>query len=367
MKRTCAWLALSCSVVALVSTEAQSAPGNFSVVNVYPALIESPDGITRLSGDELLVTNCATEDVVIQSVVDGSYLGGFVTPGAMVDHMARNWLDGTIWGNVHPMENMPMMEASLVQFSASTGEILQRHVLTRPLPGNEVMGFPMGLAWAGDAVWTQDAENQMLYRIDTDTGEIVDSIPSPVDNGCGLSWDGVCLWIGAFDTYYQIDPATGNIELQFTPPPPSTPTGMRMYTGFSWDGTHVYLDNECPDDTTIYVLDFEFRSDGPCAHSVVGEGETCDIWNARRCSEALECELGEESAWGVCINPLSGTGGAGGAGGAPAADGSEASSGCGCHLAGEPRLFGRAGLMLAALGLLAATRRRRQCKHARHR
>jgi outer membrane protein assembly factor BamB len=264
-------------------------------------MISSPDGIEYLADGTLIVTNCSTDSIVVLDAEDGTYLGQIASDGAMIDHFERNLLDNTVWGATHEMEDMPIAEMSLVQIDPETGSVLTKFELERPVPGDNPMGFPMGMGWDGEFLWTMDVENQIFYKLDPSNGEIVDQMNSPIFNACGLGFDGKCLWIGAFDTYYLIDPATGNIELTIDPPYPSYPDAIQMFTGFTWDGEYVYLDNECPYDETIYVIDFEFPTEGPCAHTINAEGGPCDIWQADRCEVDLVCDLAAGEVRGICV------------------------------------------------------------------
>ena len=64
-------------------------------------------------------------------------------------------------------------------------------VLQFPAPGSS----PCGLAWDGEALWVVDAETELIYRVDVDSGETLKAIHCPSSGPQGLTWDGEYLWL----------------------------------------------------------------------------------------------------------------------------------------------------------------------------
>ena len=89
-----------------------------------------------------------------------------------------------------------------------------------PAPGNS----PYGLAWACDYIWVSD--NNVggvahIYKMDPQTGEIVDSFPCPDGGGSpnGITHDGEYLWIAVntTDTIYKVDDGIGGAAVEDEP------------------------------------------------------------------------------------------------------------------------------------------------------
>lgn len=82
-------------------------------------------------------------------------------------------------------------------------------------------------------------------------GEVISQIPAPGGNPDGLTWVDGYLWITSDTDYvfYKIDPATGAVVDQMTPPGP----GSGALTGLTWDGTNLWSTN--PNNNTVYKLD----------------------------------------------------------------------------------------------------------------
>ncbi|MCL6642293.1 MAG: PKD domain-containing protein [Candidatus Bipolaricaulota bacterium] len=89
---------------------------------------------------------------------------------------------------------------------------------------------PLGIAWDGSALWvvdTTDFETYKLYRVDPQTGSVLQSFDAPTIIPDALAWDGSRLWLidGAESKLLQIDPANGKV-LKTLAAPGTYPTGI---------------------------------------------------------------------------------------------------------------------------------------------
>ena len=66
---------------------------------------------------------------------------------------------------------------------------------------------PFGIAWDGQALWVSEQSDSMIYRIDPDTGSLLNVFPAPGSDPKGLTWDGEFLWNidQATQTLYKLE------------------------------------------------------------------------------------------------------------------------------------------------------------------
>lgn len=207
----------------------------------------------------------------------------------MVDHMA--W-DGThLWGNVHSMPGDPEpYMGHLIAIDTATGEVAQR--IEVPFRDADSM-TPMGTAWDGEFLWTQDPRSSEFYRIDPVTEEGTEEpywenlrFKSKPIYPCGISHDAYsCMWIGDLSKgyYIQVDIESGEVVSYIDPPENPDPTKYgsfrpesvtKLFTGMTTDGDRVWIVDELEGNPLIYELDVEFPTTGACAHPV-DNGEAC--------------------------------------------------------------------------------------------
>ncbi|MEZ5197098.1 MAG: T9SS type A sorting domain-containing protein [Bacteroidales bacterium] len=65
----------------------------------------------------------------------------------------------------------------------------------------------VGLTWDGEHLWTDDFETDKLYCLNPNNGEIIYEVNSPHTNPRDLAWDGDYLWVmaSASNTIFQVD------------------------------------------------------------------------------------------------------------------------------------------------------------------
>jgi len=65
---------------------------------------------------------------------------------------------------------------------------------------------PDQLAWDGKYLWLSSWYTNGVYKVNTDTWEIMGYFMPPVSKTTGIAWDGKCMWVtGTHDDLYQIE------------------------------------------------------------------------------------------------------------------------------------------------------------------
>ncbi len=150
-----------------------------------------------------------------------------------------------------------------------------------------------GLTFDGEYLWVSDWVDQMIYKIDPASGEVLDSFTSPGPFPKGLAYDGTYLWnadaASNTELIYQLD-ASGNVIH-------SCPTPGHCATGLAFDGTYLWNADWCDD--MIYQLDptscqvlYSFPSPGPASTGLTFDGSY--LYNA---------DVIEDKIYRLCIRP----------------------------------------------------------------
>jgi sugar lactone lactonase YvrE len=97
-------------------------------------------------------------------------------------------------------------------------------------------GSPQGLAWDGEHIWTADHRTDWIYQLDAQSGNVVDSLPTPGYAVRGLAWDGRLLWCVDADAerIWAINPNGGLVETTIWCPV-SKPGDL------AWDGEYLWI------------------------------------------------------------------------------------------------------------------------------
>jgi DNA-binding beta-propeller fold protein YncE len=89
--------------------------------------------------------------------------------------------------------------------------------------------------WAANSGDDNSSLGPKIYKLDPDSGTVIDSFPGVSGYPCGLAWDGYYLWHSVYlsNTIYQLDPFSMAIISSF-------PAPTQMTFGLAWDGTFLY-------------------------------------------------------------------------------------------------------------------------------
>ena len=98
-----------------------------------------------------------------------------------------------------------------------------------------------GLAYDGQFLWAANsgddssAYGPKIYKLDPDSGTVINAYDGIANYPCGLAWDGQYLWHSAFvaGMIYKLDTATMSVDTSFAAPT-TQPFDM------AWDGTYLY-------------------------------------------------------------------------------------------------------------------------------
>jgi hypothetical protein len=110
-----------------------------------------------------------------------------------------------------------------------------------------------GLTWDGTSLWACAEQAAEIYRLDPNTGAVLNVIPAPAfgtpsPNSSDLAWDGQNLWHVDYGPagIYKLDPSNGSV-LATLPSPGPAPSGISYFAG-------VLVVSDYMADT-IYVID----------------------------------------------------------------------------------------------------------------
>ncbi len=115
-------------------------------------------------------------------------------------------------------------------------EIFQLSPLGEVISSVEVSGSPRGITFVNGNIWYADSSEKTIYEIDTESGEVLNSIPAPGGASRGLSYDGRYLWCAdkSLKEIYKIDIEHKKIILIL-------PALLDYPHGLSWDGSGLWV------------------------------------------------------------------------------------------------------------------------------
>jgi len=166
--------------------------------------------------------------------------------------------------------------------------IIQRRF---PSPGKHLCG----LAWDGHALWHSDADTDILYQIDPDTGRVIRELACP-EVRTGLCYEGGFLWqvAGRPKRILQIDPTKGAVRGEI-------PLGTKaeQVCGLLMQADTYWIGPEQDDWISRYLLDTQVLDSqyGPVQSGdglIVSEGRLWYTSYRSRCLAAFEMSSGEE-------------------------------------------------------------------------
>ncbi len=123
--------------------------------------------------------------------------------------------------------------------SGGSGVLIQTPPLINAFAAPD--GAMRDLAYDGEFLWAVNSGDgnssfgPMIYKLDPDSGTVIESVPTVTTYPCGLAWDGQYLWHSVYlgGIIYRLEPATMTIT-------PGFPAPTQMTFGLAWDGTFLY-------------------------------------------------------------------------------------------------------------------------------
>jgi DNA-binding beta-propeller fold protein YncE len=176
---------------------------------------------------------------------------------------------------------------------------------------------PRDLAFDGQYLWNVDSDVVFgkIFQIDPTTGVVIRSIPKPSQavSPSGLTWDGKALWLSGVagslvPTIYKIDPSDGSVLGSF-----SAPAGKYGFSGLAWDGHYLWFSSSVFSPTGFFKID---PNNGEVLkfieYKYTGEGLAFDnlyLWNNASVGGTKTCQFDivRPSHSFLIITPPSGT------------------------------------------------------------
>ena len=164
--------------------------------------------ITRPYGLEFANGNLWVADAdnhLIQQVdtSNGNVISTFPTPCVSGYPQGLAWDGQNLWNN-DAMATSGNPNDSTYKIT-TTGQLLEAH--------HAFGTYVTGLAWDGQYLWSSDNPNQHIYKINTSSFTVIDTVDAPGGQfPNGLAFDGQYLWVSNNDTdsIYQIDISNTN-------------------------------------------------------------------------------------------------------------------------------------------------------------
>lgn len=155
----------------------------------------------------------------------GTVIKTFDAPGTMVEGLA--W-DGTyLWA----MENGngPTQPSALYKLDPEDGSVIESF-------DNPFGVWLHGITFDGEYLWMVDFSENLIYRVNPNTGDVVHTISTPGDGSVGLTWDGNHLWTDDIETgkLYCLSPTDGAVLYEVTSPHPNP-------RDLAWDGNYLWV------------------------------------------------------------------------------------------------------------------------------
>jgi streptogramin lyase len=156
----------------------------------------------------------------------GDVISQIPAPGGNPDGLT--WIDGNLWITSDD-------EYEIYEINPANGAV----ITTIPGYGNDAS--LTGLAY--DGTYLLSTCHPMIYFRETDDGAVVDSIPAPgATANEGLTWDGASLWSTNYNDnlVYEIDPETGDLLSYFFP----QAADYDGLTGLTYDGFFLWITDQ---------------------------------------------------------------------------------------------------------------------------
>jgi hypothetical protein len=216
----------------LLSNVLWAQPG--TILKNFPSPTNNPADLAW-DGQYLYLLGLTTHLIYKIDPNNGQLLG--TTPIGVSGTMGLTYVDGYLWISCISDHSLKKLD--------SNGNILK----SVPIPVQQ----PIGIEWDGQAFWVAESypPDEKIYRIDS-TGTVLSYFLFPGDSPFGLTWDGSTIWcannqMSSLAVLYQFD-TSGNIL--FSMPAPNNPGAVN---GLAWDGQYLWE----ADQTHDRIIQFE--------------------------------------------------------------------------------------------------------------
>jgi outer membrane protein assembly factor BamB len=156
---------------------------------------------------------------------DGSIVSSFDAPGDYCEGLA--WDGSYLWAS----ENGGGTASPdyLYKLDPSTGNTLQTTQLNAG-------SWPHGITWDGEYIWINNFGTHTITKINSETGEVLHSIPTPITPSIGLTWADGKIWTDDFQEQllYCLNPEDGSVEYTVYVPY-DNPRDL------AFDGTYIWV------------------------------------------------------------------------------------------------------------------------------
>lgn len=225
----------------------------------------------------LLVAGILGAETILKMIPAPGYSSGYYAYGLAWDgnHL---WVGDDYNGMIYEIDTSGNIISSFQGFSSSNhglawdgtglwcaGDYSEDYIVKLTNSGARVDSFPEtwdyigGITFDGNHVWVSVYYPNTplnLYKVDPQTGNILDTIPSLGTQPQGLAWDGQNIWVvmddndGDPEKIWKLDPLTGDTLLSFYIPT-TRPRGL------VWDGQFLWLIAKHPDEYSgvIFKID----------------------------------------------------------------------------------------------------------------
>jgi len=155
----------------------------------------------------------------------GTVIKTLDAPGTMIEGLA--WDGANLWA----MENGngPNQPSTLYKLDPEDGSVIDSF--------DDPYGVWIhGITYDGQYLWMVDFAENLIYKVNPATGDVVHSINTPGIGSIGLTWDGVHLWTDDIEEekLYCLDPNTGAVLFEVTSPH-ENPRDL------AWDGDYLWV------------------------------------------------------------------------------------------------------------------------------
>lgn len=182
-------------------------PLDGAVLKTIPTSIYYPIGLEFIDG-KLYVVDKDFRQIQVVDTLDGTVISSFATPCNYSTSTPSGlaWDGQSMWLN-DAMNTYANDFDSTFRLSQS-GQLQQRY--------KGYGRYATGLAWDGTYLWSSDNDADVLFKIQTGTFTVIDTVSAPGGSyPNGLAFDGQHLWVANndSDSLFQIDISGTNVEL----------------------------------------------------------------------------------------------------------------------------------------------------------